>query len=297
VIVGGGENAASLIALHREGNYLIHRWDTDAARVERLRQAIQSQHAYGPISVERLTGDTFPYLDNLANLVVCHGDGGVSQQEALRVLVPGGTAVFCDSGADRLVSKPARPGTDEWTHPWHGPDGGLVTRERDIEPPTGLQWIAGPLFAMAGRKSSTQSVVSANGRNFYVTQNVAENVGLAEKSQFLVARDAYNGLCLWQRPWAGPDVRGNGELNPRLAAMGDHVYLGVDGGLEILSAATGGVVGRVSCGREIIASGDIRHGFLIDSLCERRRIVVSFGTGRRELTATTTLRICTKNRG
>ncbi len=100
----------------------------------------------------------------------------------------------------------------------------------------------GPLFAKAGRKSSTQSLVTSGGRNFYVTQNVSENLGqakLPKRSQWLVARDSYNGLLLWKRPWTGPFVTGDGETNPRLVASPERLWLATEQGVMELDAVTG----------------------------------------------------------
>jgi outer membrane protein assembly factor BamB len=157
------------------------------------------------------------------------------------------------------LEKPRPAGADQWTHPWHGTDGGVVTDDKLVSIPRGFQWIHGPLFAMAGRKSSTQSLVSAAGRNFYVTQNVVENVNRDEKTQFLVARDAYNGELLWQRRWPGPFVSGNGEINPRIVAPGEHVYVGVFDGVQLFDAATGDPVAHLATPKaptKILASGN-----------------------------------------
>ena len=68
-------------ALHAGDGYLVQGWDREAQNVAKARAYIQSLGSYGPVSADRLTGDSLPYIDNFANLVVAEDlrwdlDGG-----------------------------------------------------------------------------------------------------------------------------------------------------------------------------------------------------------------------------
>ena len=218
---------------------LVHRLDADL-NLRKQAQGFLTVHRKGAtLLAEHWTHTKLPHADNLVNVVIASKHSQIPRSEILRVLCPGGVAFFAHDTGYTRVSKPTPKGLDEWTHQWHGADGGLVTEDTHVGVPQGLQWVTGPLFAMAGRKSSTQSLVSARGRNFYVTQNVVENVGRTEMRQFLVARDAFNGLLLWQRQWTGPFVTGSGETNPRMVTSGEYVYIIDDGHVVALDAQTG----------------------------------------------------------
>ncbi|MCH2589181.1 MAG: PQQ-like beta-propeller repeat protein, partial [Planctomycetales bacterium] len=218
---------------------LLHRLDVDPDLVKQS-QGFLTEHRKGATFLtEHWTRTELPHANNLVNVVIASKDTKVPRSEILRVLCPGGVAFFANDTGYTRIEKPKPKGLDAWTHQWHGADGGLVTEDTHVGVPQGLQWVTGPLFAMAGRKSSTQSLVSAGGRNFYVTQNVVKNVGRGKMHQFLVARDAFNGLLLWQRQWMGPFVTGNGETNPRLVASGEYVYIVDDGHVLALDAKTG----------------------------------------------------------
>ena len=238
----GGADGTRTVNLARRGYNLVHRLDNDATRVASVRKIVQDAGLYGPVSVEHWTSTSLPYADNLVNLIVVDHPMGIPRQELMRVLCPNGVAHIRRGETYQVLRKPRSPKMGEWTHQWHGPDGNLVAEDQLVGVPTGIQWIAGPLFAMAGRKSSTQSLVSAGGRNFYVTQNVLANVGQDSMPQYLVARDAFNGLLLWMQPWAGPFVTGSGETNPRIVALGDRVYIVGEKVAEALHAATGKMV-------------------------------------------------------
>ena len=223
---------------------VVHCLDAKEAKVSRLVSWSDNEDSRATIIAERWAKPRLPYADNLVNVLIINDVGLIDHAEAMRAVCPGGTVFFREGGSYRTVVKPWPQDVDEWSHQWHAADGGLVTADARVGVPRGLQWISGPLFAMAGRKSSTQSLVSAGGRNFYVTQNVLKNVGRPDKIQYLVARDAFNGLTLWQREWTGPFVTGNGETNPRMVASSDVLYVVGGHDLLALDAVTGAEVAR-----------------------------------------------------
>ena len=236
--------------LAKQGRFLVHGLSRDPSTAHRK---IRSSRLYGVVSVSRSSLARLPYADDLVNLVVVDKLAdvlafGCTVDEMVRVLAPGGTAYVGQRGspastmalADRLKSLPpsmgvsqprfiqdgglsltftkARPaGMDEWTHVRHGPDGNAVSEDTLIAPMSGLRWLYGPIWRHPGGRCLT-----ADGRNFY------------EMRETLVARDAFNGLPLWQRPW---------NRLSSLTALGDRVYASVSAGSPIaaLDAGTGQV--------------------------------------------------------
>jgi outer membrane protein assembly factor BamB len=214
-----------LEALQSSDGLLVHCLDASDDKVAKLTNRLDD-FAKHRIVVEHWASKALPQASNLANLVVVSDSGLATVAEVERILCPGGVALTLHESGVTEYTKPTPASTDEWTHQWHATDGSLTTEDEAIGVPTGLQWLSGPLFAMAGRKSSTQTLVSAGGINFYVTQNVAENVGkpTEEMRQFLVAWDAYNGLIIWKKHWDGPFVSGDGETNPRMIASSELLW-------------------------------------------------------------------------
>lgn len=220
-----GIETSTVEALQAANGLLVHCLDSSEQRVAELKSRL-ADFGDHRVVVEHWSSRTLPHASNLANMVVVSKSGSVTREEVERVLCPGGIFLAWQNDAFLKSVKPTCESTDEWTHQWHGPDGSLTTEDKQLDVPTGVQWLSGPLFAMSGRKSSTQTLVSSGGINFYVTQNVNENVGkpIEEMQQFLVARDAYNGLEIWKRHWDGPFVTGDGETNARMIATPDRLW-------------------------------------------------------------------------
>jgi len=254
VHVGCGEGQLTA-GLHISDRYAVHGLDTDAARVAAARESIKSQGLYGKVSVDTFDGRNLPYVDNLANLLVVGGPSQIDEEELLRVLCPGGVAVFLtnDQGAmtkDQLV-KPWPGDIDEWTHFHHDPQGTMVGEDQAVGPPRGTQWLAGPKWLRNHDfMSSMHAMVSAGGRIFYVIDEGLRNHIFLPARWRLIARDAFNGTVLWKRPlndwhpnnW--PLKSGPGHHPRRLVAVGDRVYVaaGVTEPVIALDAATGEIV-------------------------------------------------------
>jgi len=250
----------------------------DPQQVANARTKLQARGLYGKITVEQLVGERLPYADNLVNLIVVHdakkGSGlvNVSQEEILRVLVPGG--VVCSKAATsetadfRITRKPWPEEIDQWTHFLHSAAGNAVAADQRVAPATALQWIVEPKYCRSHEiDSSLPAMVSANGRLFYILDEGP--IGITDprfpSRWVLIGRDAFNGVLLWKRPlrpWGWqewkPEIRDAdwrtlrgqrgkfpADVPRRLVAVGDRVYatLGFhDAPISILDASTGEVV-------------------------------------------------------
>ncbi|MFH1022308.1 MAG: PQQ-binding-like beta-propeller repeat protein, partial [Planctomycetota bacterium] len=220
---------------------------------------------------DRVNLPRLPYAGNLVNLLVVDDlpallGAGFSAKEVMRVLCPNGVAylgkgagvggaplteealkntlaeaglkefrIVRDGGLWARVVKPRPADTDEWTHSRYGPGGVRVSRDA-IGVPNRLQWVAGLPYPKSGFVPFRYAgILSANGRNFYLLRDSQMLVpqGQAAK-QFLVARDAFNGLVLWRRPLAQ-------ACNATTVAVGDRVFTVLDDKVVALNAADGQV--------------------------------------------------------
>jgi len=240
----GSDDLAVALELARTGRVLVEILDTDAAKVERARKQIHSEGLYGLISVNRwASGKPLPYAENLVNLVLIEEGREVPLAEAVRVLRPAGVVLAKGGGAPgsalreagledvqtvraggdwTLGRKPWPAEMDQWSHSRHGPDGNAVSADQLVGPPQRIRWLAGPMV-------HASNIVTAGGRFF---------------THGVIARDAFNGLLLWNRRLDPPpsriDSSWHGVKGSALpVASADRFYAVNEGKLQALDAATG----------------------------------------------------------
>jgi len=271
VVVHVGCGDGTLTASLADGDrYLVEGLDSSADNVAKARRHFSSMGLCGKVSAWQFDGRELPYADNLVNLLVAEDLGGVSIDEVLRVLVPGGTAYVRKPRAEaephwERIAKPWPAEIDEWSHFLHDASNNAVAHDRVVAPPRRLQWIGGPLWSRSHEyDSSLSSMVSSGGRLFYIFDEGP--TGIVDKripdQWMLVARDAFNGVILWKRkvPDWGWRAWKQAEMEDvdwsrmpsqrlrlplvaprRLVAAGDRVYvtLGYQAAATAIDAATG----------------------------------------------------------
>jgi len=263
VHVGCGDGRLTLQLRASEG-FLVQGLDTDAARVGKTRRHFHSLGTSGKVTVDTFDGKRLPYADNLVNLLVVSRRYEVSSREMLRVLAPRGVALISAAGSQgvdlggerveidgaswRKIVKPWPEGMDEWTHYLHGPDNNAVAHDSVVGPPRQMQWLAGPEWARNHhRLCSISTVVTAEGRLFTIQDEATSaNMGVPGKWS-LVARDAFSGVTLWQKPiqtWAWHQIRfrsGPPQVTRLLVASGDRLFvpLGLGEPISAVDAVTG----------------------------------------------------------
>ncbi len=262
--LGSGDGVLSA-AIGKSGSYVVHGLDTGSGNVQKLRDYVVSLGLYGRVSSERL-GDKLPYIDNLVNLIVIDNPGSINEDEMMRVLAPGGRLYYLASG--KIQTKPAMEGIDDWTHFMHSSTGNAVADDTRVSPPKYLKWIGGTRWSRShSYMGSMTSLVAAKGRVFSIV-----DVGFDEKSDIapanwkLTARDAYNGILLWEVPiqkfhdhtWSKKS--GPSQLPQRLVTDGDRVYvtLDINGPVQARDTVTGELIREYvgSSGTEEILSNN-----------------------------------------
>jgi len=198
----GRAEAPGLTAALAEQGLVVHGLAIDDAAADRARKAIEAKNLAGRAMVERVALKPLPYLSDLANLVVVEdmaalAAAGVTRDELLRVLAPGGALCVLEGGKWAKTGKPRPKEMDDWTHPQHGPDGNMVSADTAFKFPIGFRWIDGVPMNLV-RWAGVRGWVVANGRCFTLSSTQLENIGLREKPHYLAARDAWNGLPLWK---------------------------------------------------------------------------------------------------
>ena len=238
-------------ALCTSDSYLVHGLDRDARNVQKAREHIRSLGLYGKISIDQLSNNYLPYIDNTVNLIVSENISDLPMKEVIRVLVPDGIAYIKHDDEWNKTIKARPQDIDEWTHYMHDASNNAVAHDTAIGPLRHLQWDGGPMYSRHHEyTSSVAAVVSSKGRLFSIMDMGSRaSIHMPPKWR-LTARDAFNGIVLWEQPiesWFNhlwPLKDGPAQPPRRLVAIGDSVYvtLGLEAPVSRLDAATGRIL-------------------------------------------------------
>jgi len=265
LVVCVGADLELVTALNAHDALVVHVLSRDLTEVAAMRAFLRRKGWYGRVSVDRLEGDRLPHTDNLVNLFIDTGDEpGLTEDEILRVLTPKGVAFVhrkelpSQTKGWTKIRKPWPKAMDEWTHYLHDPTGNPVAEDDLVKPPRQLQWVSDPQWARHHEHlASMNALVSSGGRLFFICDE-GPKVSMLHPPQWkLTARDAFNGLLLWQRSidvWLNhlhPLKSGPASMPRRLVVDDNHVYvtLGIDQPVSVLDATTGKTL-RVCRGTE-----------------------------------------------
>ena len=199
------------IALRANDSYLVHGLDADAKNISAARERVVKAKLDGKVTFDVLTSASLPYIDNLVNLLVAGDLGKVSPAEAMRVIRPGGVLYTLKGDKWTVTVKPRPKELDEWTHFLHSASGNAVSTDTVVAPPRHMQWLAAPVWSRNHHKlASISSIVTKDGRLFYIMDSgTSANMKVIGKWS-LVARDAFNGVQLWSKPMATWAHQGHG---------------------------------------------------------------------------------------
>jgi outer membrane protein assembly factor BamB len=260
VHVGCGDGKLTS-ALAPDDHYVVHGLAKDDETVRRAREDVLALGRHGQVSIGAWDGKRLPYADRLVNLLVVDGAETVPAGELQRVIAPGGVALVRKGNGWTKTVRPWPETLDTWSHHLHAADGNPVARDRVVGPPARFQWLSGPQWQRAhDTDANVNALVSAGGRLFYLVDEAPIGLpganGLPDK-WLLTARDAFNGILLWQIPvkkWGWREYKDSHyrsrhdvipvNVHRRVVADADHVYatLGMDAPVSRIDAATGRVL-------------------------------------------------------
>lgn len=262
----GCGNGSRTVGLHVGPQYVVQGLDQDASQVAAARKFVASRSIDGAVCFDRWDGRHLPYAENLVNLIIAEDSGQATRDELMRVLAPLGVLMVWKDGDWVKTVKPWPNDIDQWTHFLHGPDGNPVANDQKVGPPRKIQWLGNPRWSRHhDHMASMTSLVSSNGRLFYILDEGPRISIQLPSKWYLIARDAFNGTILWKRSidrWNTsqyPLKSGPAPLLRRLVAQKDWVYvtLGIDSPVTVLDGATGKTL-RTFAGseftREIVVS-------------------------------------------
>jgi len=219
----------------------------DEGSVASARKTIQEKGETG-VSLRHLRGESLPYIDNLVNLLVLPASCPVKQSEVERVLAPNGICLRSSAATWESWRKARPEGMGQWSHYLHDASNNAVGKDRLVDAPRGIQWVAPPRFTRHHDHISSISAMSSWGGRLFYVEDQGSSMSIHLPGQWaLVARDAFNGTTLWEEKideWVNPLwplKSGPVSILRRLIAHGDRVYvtLGLSAPVSCLDAETG----------------------------------------------------------
>jgi len=268
VVVIGCDNPTLLASLRRAGPYLVHGLDEDPVKVAAARKHLRQENLYGPVTVSWPRGEQMPYVDSLVNLIVVTGDTRIVDEEMIRVLSPKGVIADIRKSKIEITRKDWPAELDEWTHFLHDATNNAVSKDTAVAPPQGLRWTCGPEYARSHEHfSSMSAMVTAGGRIFYIIDEGPISSVYLPSQWKLIARDAFSGVLLWEKPIKNWEARLRGfrsgppEIGRRLVAARDRLYVSLSYGqpVMVLDTATGKQIASLedtSGAREMLLTND-----------------------------------------
>jgi outer membrane protein assembly factor BamB len=262
-----GTEVADLAAAN--GHFIYHGLFTTEDAVDAAKQEMVAAGLHGQVSCERYNGQDLPYVDGLINLVLCSASCAVPTNELMRVLAPEGMLMVEDSDGEwQTTIKPIPSGMDEWGQFLHGADNNGVSLD-DVGPPQRIRWHAGPEHGRHKRNSpSFSNMVTADGVIFTIEDTATTEDVSSPTKNYLVARDAHNGVELWTMPmpdewrsWENTSIKTIPTQQQRcLAAIDKTVYFCAGFGSNVMALDT-----RTGATNQVYDLTDSTAEFLIES--------------------------------
>ena len=232
-VVTGDGTCDLALDLAKASELLIYTQPLNAKDSESVCRRVEEAGYYGSRVFVGTGGQKLHVADNVADVVIVLGDRKeFTEQEIVRVLRPGGKALF----GDRTVTKPFPQGVDDWSHPYHGPDNNPQSNDKVVVAPYLTQFMAEPRYAPL-----PQVCVASAGRMFKAFGHVAFKAREEPFLNKLVAFNGYNGVILWQRDLPeGVMIHRN-----TMIATPTALYIGDNKSCKVIDAATGKVVDEI----------------------------------------------------
>ncbi|TWT84215.1 outer membrane biogenesis protein BamB [Planctomycetes bacterium CA13] len=195
--------------------------------------------------VETGSSDSIHLGDNLADRMIVSAPNDSapnnvqpSHDEVLRVLRPQGFAII----GEMTLVKPVPEGTDDWSHPYHGPDNNPNSNDKLFRGALGTQFIGYPKFC-----PMPEQTVIAGGRIYKAMGHLAHKANQNEMLNTLLCVNAYNGTILWRRSLSPGFMLHRNTM----IATGDALYMGDHESCKIIDGETGQVRDEIKVDADI----------------------------------------------
>lgn len=240
---GKDEDTSFPLDLAKASKLRIYFQSSDARQVRSVREKADAAGLLGTrLFVDQGSPKEIHLANNLADaILVADGIAEIPDAELLRVLRPQASAFV----AGRILTKPIPVGTEDWSHPYHGPDNNPQSNDQLARGKFRTQFIASPKFS-----PMPEQTVIGGGRIYKAMGHIAHKENQNVMLNTLLCMNAYNGTILWKNPLPeGFMIHRN-----TMIATEDALYLGDHESCKIIDGNTGEIRNQITI------PGDITDG-------------------------------------
>jgi outer membrane protein assembly factor BamB len=222
------------VDLAKSSDLIVYLQLGNAGDVAAARQAAEKAGLLGVrVYVEQGKNDRLHLADNLADAVVAVNADGASKTEVLRVLRPDGKALL----AGTQVVKPYAAKTDDWSHPYHGPDNNPQSKDQVARGPFLTHFMAEPYYA-----AMPQVSVISGGRIFKACGNRTSAQPQWPMHNQLICVNAFNGTLLWKH-----ELKAGWMLHRcAMIATPTALYFADETSCKVFDAETGKIIAEIT---------------------------------------------------
>ncbi len=229
-IVLGNDDPLLPINMARQTKLTIYTQSPNFEAAQKTREAAENAGLLGSrIYVSEGDFSKVHLANDLADAAFLFGKAARSnktQAEVMRALHPGAKLYAGGKWKTKEFSKQ----TDEWSHPYHGPDNNPQSEDKVARGPFLTHFMAEPWYA-----AMPQISVISSGRIFKVWGNRSSKQPSWKSLNTLICLNAFNGTTIWRKPIKPGFLRHRNTI----IATPDTLYFADDKSCKLIDPETG----------------------------------------------------------
>jgi len=227
------------VSLAESSKLKIYFQSDDAKQVRAVREKAEASGLLGTrLFIDLGPSQSIHLANNIADAILVADGTDIPDAELLRALRPRASAYI----ADRKLTKPVPEGSEDWSHPYHGPDNNPQSNDQLARGKFRTQFIAAPKFS-----PMPEQTVIGGGRIYKAMGHIAHKANQNVMLNTLLCMNAYNGTILWKKPLP----KGFMIHRNTMIATDDALYMGDFESCKIIDGKTGEVRDQITIPKDI----------------------------------------------
>ena len=238
-LLGLDGDASFPVSLAEASKLKVYFQSDDAKQVRAVRELAEASGLLGTrLFIDLGPSQSIHLANNIADAILVADGTDIPDAELLRALRPRASAYI----ADRKLTKPVPEGTEDWSHPYHGPDNNPQSNDQLARGKFRTQFIAAPKFS-----PMPEQTVIGGGRIYKAMGHIAHKANQNVMLNTLICINAYNGTMLWKQALPKDFMIHRNTM----IATDDALYMGDNESCKIFDGETGEVRDQITIPKDI----------------------------------------------